>query len=279
MSSEVIKKRIAIFGSTGSIGTQALEVIAANPDKFSAEVLTAHNNDELLIQQALKFNPNVVVIGDDTRYAKVKQALASTGVKIFAGEKSLEEVAAMDCYDLMLAAIVGYAGLRPTLRAIGNGKAIALANKETLVVAGDIIMRKAVENKVPVIPVDSEHSAIFQCLVGETRNKIEKIILTASGGPFLGRKPNYLVNVKREHALQHPNWKMGAKISVDSATLMNKGLEMIEAKFLFNLHPDQIQVVVHPQSIIHSMVQFEDGSIKAQMGLPDMKLPIQYALA
>jgi 1-deoxy-D-xylulose-5-phosphate reductoisomerase len=279
MSSETVKKRIAIFGSTGSIGTQALDVIAANPDKFSAEVLTAHNNDELLVQQALKFNPNIVVIGDENRYSKVKQALASTDVKVFAGEKALEEVAAMDVYDLMLAAIVGYAGLRPTLKAISNGKAIALANKETLVVAGDIIMRKAVENKVPIIPVDSEHSAIFQCLVGETRNKIEKIILTASGGPFLGRKPNYLVNVKREHALQHPNWTMGAKITIDSATLMNKGLEMIEAKWLFNMKPEQIQVVVHAQSIIHSMVQFEDGSIKAQMGLPDMKLPIQYALA
>jgi 1-deoxy-D-xylulose-5-phosphate reductoisomerase len=272
-------KRIAIFGSTGSIGTQALDVIAAHPDKFSAEVLTAHSNEELLIQQALVFNPNVVVIVDEKKYAKVKEALASTDIKVFTGEKSLEEVAVMDCYDLMLAAIVGYAGLRPTLKAISSGKTIALANKETLVVAGDIIMRKAVENRVPVIPVDSEHSAIFQCLVGETRNKIEKIILTASGGPFLGRKPNYLVNVKREHALQHPNWRMGAKISIDSATLMNKGLEMIEARWLFNLRPDQIQVVVHPQSIIHSMVQFEDSSIKAQMGLPDMKLPIQYALA
>ena len=272
-------KRIAIFGSTGSVGTQALEVIAANPSLFSAEILTAHNNDELLVQQALKFNPNIVVIGDEKKYNKVKEALSSTDIKVFAGEKALEETAAMDCYDLMLAAIVGYAGLRPTLKAINSGKAIALANKETLVVAGDIIMRKAVENKVPVIPVDSEHSAIFQCLIGETRNKIEKIILTASGGPFIGRKPNYLVNVKREHALQHPNWTMGAKITIDSATLMNKGLEMIEAKWLFNLKPEQIQVVVHQQSIIHSMVQFEDGSIKAQMGLPDMKLPIQYALS
>ncbi|MBN8673330.1 MAG: 1-deoxy-D-xylulose-5-phosphate reductoisomerase [Chitinophagales bacterium] len=272
-------KRIAIFGSTGSIGTQALDVIAANPDKFSAEVLTAHHNDELLIQQALQFNPNMVVIGDEKKYAAVKQALATTTIKVFAGEKALEEVAAMDCYDLMLAGIVGYAGLKPTLKAIENGKAIALANKETLVVAGDIVMKKAVEHRVPVIPVDSEHSAIFQCLVGETRNRIEKVILTASGGPFLGRKPNYLVNVKREHALQHPNWSMGAKITIDSATLMNKGLEMIEAKWLFNLKPEQIQVVVHPQSIIHSMVQFEDGSIKAQMGLPDMKLPIQYAMA
>ncbi len=278
MSSTKNIKRIAIFGSTGSIGTQALEVIESNPDKFSAEVLTAHNNEELLIEQALHFNPNVVVIGDEKKYPKVKEALASTDVKVFAGEKALEEVAAMDCYDLMLAAIVGYAGLRPTLKAIENGKAIALANKETLVVAGDIIMRKAVENRVPIIPVDSEHSAIFQCLVGETRNRIEKIILTASGGPFIGRKPNYLVNVKREHALNHPNWSMGAKITIDSATLMNKGLEMIEAKWLFNLRPEQVQVVIHPQSIIHSMVQFEDGSIKAQMGLPDMKLPIQYAL-
>jgi 1-deoxy-D-xylulose-5-phosphate reductoisomerase len=272
-------KRIAIFGSTGSIGTQALDVIATNPDKFSVEVLTAHHNDELLVQQALHFNPNIVVIGDERKYNKVKDALASTDIKVFSGEKALEEVAAMDCYDLMLAAIVGYAGLKPTLQAISNGKAIALANKETLVVAGDIVMRKAVEHRVPVIPVDSEHSAIFQCLVGETRNKIEKVILTASGGPFLGRKPNYLVNVKREHALQHPNWTMGAKITIDSATLMNKGLEMIEAKWLFNLRPEQIQVIVHPQSVIHSMVQFEDGSIKAQMGLPDMKLPIQYAMA
>ena len=279
MNNETTIKRIALFGSTGSIGTQALEVIEANPDKFSAEILTAQNNDELLIQQALKFNPNMVVIGDEKKYLKVKEALASTGVKVFAGEKSLEEVAGMDCYDLMLAAIVGFAGLKPTIKAIRNKKTIALANKETLVVAGDIVMQLAVENRAPIIPVDSEHSAIFQCLVGETRNRVEKVILTASGGPFLGRKPNYLVNVKREHALQHPNWTMGAKISIDSATLMNKGLEMIEAKYLFNLKPEQIQVVVHQQSIIHSMVQFEDGSIKAQMGLPDMKLPIQYALA
>ena len=199
-------KRIALFGSTGSIGTQALNVIAANPDKFSAEVLTAQTNDELLIQQALQFNPNIVVIGDESKYQKVKDALASTDVKVFCGEKALEEVAAMDCYDLMLAAIVGFAGLKPTLKAIENSKTIALANKETLVVAGDIIMQRAMENRAPVIPVDSEHSAIFQCLVGETRNRIEKIILTASGGPFLGRKPNFLVNVKREHALQHPNW-------------------------------------------------------------------------
>lgn len=273
-----IQKRIAIFGSTGSIGTQALEVIADNTDKFSVEILTAHTNDELLIKQALQFEPNMVVIGDEKKYQKVKDALAKTNVKVFAGEDALDEVAAMDCYDVMLAAIVGFAGLKPTLKAIENGKTIALANKETLVVAGDIVMRKAAENKAPVIPVDSEHSAIFQCLVGESRNPIEKIVLTASGGPFLGKKPNFLVNVKRDHALQHPNWSMGAKITIDSATLMNKGLEMIEARWLFNLKPEQVQVVIHPQSIIHSMVQFEDGSIKAQMGLPDMKLPIQYAL-
>ena len=273
------KKRIALFGSTGSIGTQALNVIAANSHLFSAEILTAQGNDELLIKQALEFNPNIVVIGDERKYAKVKEALAHTHVKVFTGEKALEEVASMDCYDMMLAAIVGFAGLKPTLKAIDNGKMIALANKETLVVAGDIVMARAVEKRVPVIPVDSEHSAIFQCMVGETRNRIEKIILTASGGPFLGKKPNFLVNVKRDHALQHPNWAMGAKITIDSATLMNKGLEMIEAKWLFNLRPEQVQVVVHPQSIIHSMVMFEDGSIKSQMGLPDMKLPIQYALS
>ena len=272
-------KRIALFGSTGSIGTQALDVIAAHPSLFSVEILTAQTNHELLIAQALRFSPNMVVIGDEKKYPLVKEALRSTSVKVFAGEKSLEEVAGLDSYDLMLAAIVGYAGLKPTLCALRQGKTVALANKETLVVAGDIVMKTALEHRAPIIPVDSEHSAIFQCLVGETRNKIEKIILTASGGPFLGRKTNYLVNVKREHALQHPNWSMGAKITIDSATLMNKGLEMIEAKWLFNLRAQQIQVVVHPQSIIHSMVQFEDGSIKAQMGLPDMKLPIQYALA
>jgi 1-deoxy-D-xylulose-5-phosphate reductoisomerase len=240
-------KRIAIFGSTGSIGKQALEVIAANTDKFSVEILTANSNEEVLIEQALQYQPNIVVIAEELKYKTVKEALAKTHIKVFAGEKALEEVAAMDCYDL--------------------------------VVAGDLVMQKAIEKRVPVIPVDSEHSAIFQCLIGEGRNPIEKIILTASGGPFLGRKPNYLMNVRREHALQHPNWSMGAKISIDSATLMNKGLEMIEAKWLFNLTPEQIQIVVHPQSIVHSMVQFEDGSIKAQMGVPDMKLPIQYALA
>ncbi|MGZ5222513.1 MAG: 1-deoxy-D-xylulose-5-phosphate reductoisomerase [Chitinophagaceae bacterium] len=272
------KKRIAIFGSTGSIGTQALEVIRSHQDIFEVEILTAQGNEERLITQALEFRPNAVVIGEETKYEKVKSALSQTDIKVFCGEDALEEVADFDTYDVMLAAIVGFAGLKPTLKAVRKGKIVALANKETLVVAGDIVMQTALENRAPIVPVDSEHSALFQCLLGESRNPIEKVILTASGGPFLGRKPNFLVNVKRDHALQHPNWNMGAKISVDSATLMNKGLEMIEAKWLFNLKPKQVEVVIHPQSIIHSMVQFEDGSIKAQMGLPDMKLPIQYAL-
>jgi 1-deoxy-D-xylulose-5-phosphate reductoisomerase len=272
------KKRIAIFGSTGSIGTQALDVVRLHSEVFEVEILTAQTNDELLVKQALEFLPNAVVIGDETKYSKVKEALSSTDIKVFTGDKALEEVADFNTYDVMLAGIVGFAGLIPTLKAVGKGKIVALANKETLVVAGDIVMKTALENRAPIIPVDSEHSAIFQCLVGEARNPIEKIILTASGGPFLGKKPNFLVNVKRDHALQHPNWSMGAKISIDSATLMNKGLEMIEAKWLFNLRPDQIEIVIHQQSIIHSMVQFEDGSVKAQMGLPDMKLPIQYAL-
>lgn len=273
------KKKIAIFGSTGSIGVQALQVIEAHPDLFEVEILTAQTNDKLLVEQALKFLPNAVVIGDERKYIAVKEALEANDIKVFGGESALEEVADFDTYDMMLAGIVGFAGLKPSLKALEKGKPIALANKETLVVAGDIVMQLAVEKRVPIIPVDSEHSAIFQCLVGETRNKIDKIILTASGGPFLGKKPNFLVNVKRDHALQHPNWKMGAKISVDSATLMNKGLEMIEAKWLFNLLPSQIEVIIHPQSIVHSLVQFEDGSVKAQLGLPDMKLPIQYALA
>lgn len=272
------KKRIAIFGSTGSIGRQALEVIENNADKFEVEILTAQTNDALLVEQALKFNPNAVVIGDEKKYNVVNTALSSKNIKVFTGEKALEDVAGFDSYDMMLAAIVGFAGLKPTLKAIASGKAIALANKETLVVAGDIVMRNALEKRVPIIPVDSEHSAIFQCLLGESRNPIEKVILTASGGPFLGKKPNFLVNVKKDHALQHPNWSMGAKITIDSATLMNKGLEMIEAKWLFNLEPSQVHVLVHPQSIVHSFVQFNDGSVKAQMGLPDMKLPIQYAL-
>lgn len=273
------KKRIAIFGSTGSIGQQALNVIETSPDLFSVEVLTASNNHELLIQQALKYNPNIVVIANEAKFSLVQNALMNTHIKVFAGEQAVIDVAGLDVYDFMIAAIVGFAGLKPTLKALEAGKPIGLANKETLVVAGDLVMRMAYEKRIPIIPIDSEHSAIFQCLVGEGNNKIDRVILTASGGPFLGRKPNYLVNVKREHAIQHPNWSMGAKISVDSATLMNKGLEMIEARWLFNLRPQQIHVIVHPQSIIHSMVEFEDGSIKAQMGLPDMRVPIQYALS
>lgn len=274
-----MKKRIAIYGSTGSIGTQALEVIENNPELFSLEVLTAHSNAKLLIEQAIRFQPNIVIISDEAKYAEVNEALASKDIKVFAGEKSLIEIAGSDTYDILLAAIVGYAGLSSTLAAIEQGKTIALANKETLVVAGDIVTRLVAEKNARIVPVDSEHSAIFQCLVGEQNNLVEKIILTASGGPFLGKKPNFLINVKKDHALQHPNWTMGAKITIDSASLMNKGLEMIEAKWLFGLQNEQIDVLIHSQSIIHSMVQFEDGSVKAQMGLPDMKLPIQYALA
>ncbi len=272
------KRKIAIFGSTGSIGIQALDVIAAHPDRFSVEVLTAQNNADLLIEQALKFKPNAVVIGNEEKYKQVKDVLFDKGIKVFAGAKSMVEVAAWNSIDMMLAAIMGFAGLAPTMAAIEQGTAIALANKETLVCAGDIVMAAAARRNVPIIPVDSEHSAIFQCLLGEPLSKLEKVILTASGGPFLGKKPNFLINVKKDHALQHPNWSMGAKITIDSATLMNKGLEMIEAKWLFGLKPEDIEVVIHPQSIIHSMVQFVDGSLKAQMGLPDMKLPIQYAL-
>lgn len=272
-------KRLAILGSTGSIGTQALDVVAANPGLFEVEVLSAHRNSALLIEQARKFKPNAVVITDETKYKEVKDALLMLPIKVFAGQKSLNEVVQWNTIDTVLGAIVGFAGLHSILSAIDAGKRVALANKETLVVAGELVMKRAAEKQVALLPVDSEHSAIFQCLVGEDINKVEKVILTASGGPFLGRKPNYLVNVKASHALQHPNWSMGAKISIDSATLMNKGLEMIEAKWLFGLQNEQIDVIIHPQSIIHSMVQFTDGSIKSQMGLPDMKLPIQYALA
>jgi 1-deoxy-D-xylulose-5-phosphate reductoisomerase len=275
----VRQKNIGVFGSTGSIGTQTLDVIRSHPSLFKATVLTAYSNVKLLIEQALEFKPLAVVITDKLLYPELNEGLAGTDIQVFAGEEALEEVAALACFELMMAGIVGFAGLKPTLMAIQTGKSIALANKETLVVAGDVVMKLAQEKKVSIIPVDSEHSAIFQCLVGEEFNPIEKIILTASGGPFFGKKPNYLVNVKREHAIAHPNWSMGAKISVDSATLMNKGLEMIEAKWLFGLQPSQIEVVIHPQSFIHSMVQFNDGSIKGQMGLPDMKLPIQYAMA
>lgn len=272
-------KRLAILGSTGSIGTQALDVVAANPSLFEIEVLSAHSNATLLIEQAKRFKPNAVVVTDESKYKEVKDALMMLPIKVFGGAKALSEVVQWDSVDTVLGAVLGFAGLHSILAAIDAGKRIALANKETLVVAGELVMRRAAEKRVPIIPVDSEHSAIFQCLVGEDLNKVEKVILTASGGPFLGRKPNYLVNVKASHALQHPNWVMGAKITIDSATLMNKGLEIIEAKWLFGLKDDQIDVIIHPQSVIHSMVQFTDGSVKAQMGLPDMKLPIQYAIA
>ncbi len=272
------KKHIAILGSTGSIGTQALDVIKSNSDKFAVEVLTAMNSCDLLIEQAREFQPNVVVIGNENLYDQVFEALDPLDIKVYAGVSALSNVVQMDSIDIVLTALVGYAGLKPTISAIESGKNIALANKETLVVAGELITRLASEKGVNIYPVDSEHSAIFQCLVGEFHNPIEKIILTASGGPFRGRSKEELIAVKKEQALKHPNWDMGAKITIDSASLMNKGLEVIEAKWLFNLKMDQIEVVVHPQSIIHSMVQFEDGSIKAQMGLPDMKLPIQFAL-
>ena len=272
------KKHIAILGSTGSIGTQALEVIANQKELFEIEVLTAHSNCELLITQAKKFKPNVVVITDQSKYKKVNNALFDLGIKVYAGKEALAEVVEMEDIDLVLTALVGYAGLKPTIRAIKAGKNIALANKETLVVAGCLISLLCKEYGVSIYPVDSEHSALFQCLVGEENNAIEKIYLTASGGPFRGWKKQELSTVKKEQALKHPNWDMGAKITIDSATLMNKGLEVIEAKWLFDLKAEQIEVVVHPQSIIHSAVQFEDGSIKAQLGLPDMKLPIQYAL-
>ncbi|MBK5286202.1 MAG: 1-deoxy-D-xylulose-5-phosphate reductoisomerase [Bacteroidia bacterium] len=274
-----MKKGIAILGSTGSIGKQALEVVASQPEHFSIEALSSNNNAELLIEQAKKFNPNAVVIADEKKYAEVKAALEPVGIKVFAGADSLSQIVSLESIDVVLTALVGFAGLKPTLEAIAAGKDIALANKETLVVAGELVTKLAKEKRVLILPVDSEHSAIFQCLVGETGNKIEKIYLTASGGPFRGRDKNFLRTVTKEQALKHPNWSMGDKITIDSATLMNKGLEMIEAKWLFGLSPLQIDVIIHPQSIIHSIVQFEDGSMKAQMGLPDMKLPIQYALA
>lgn len=272
------KKGIAILGSTGSIGTQALEVIEAYPDYFDLQVITAGKNADLLIEQALKYKPNTVVITEESLYDKVKTALIDEDVHVYAGSESLCQVVESNEVHTVLTALVGYAGLKPTLRAIEAKKTIALANKETLVVAGELVTRLAKENGVNIYPVDSEHSAIFQCLVGEFQNKIEKIYLTASGGPFRGWTLEQLKDVKKEQALKHPNWTMGAKITIDSASLMNKGLEVIEAKWLFNLTPDEIDVIVHPQSIIHSLVQFEDGSMKAQMGLPDMKLPIQFAL-
>ncbi len=274
-----MKKRIAILGSTGSIGTQALEVINQHPENFELEVITAHSNANLLIEQAIKFKPNAVVIANDKFYNKVFNALNTYDIKVFSGNESISQIIEMDSIDLVLIALVGYAGLKPTLKAIEKGKQIALANKESLVVAGKLITESAKKNEVNIIPVDSEHSAIFQCLAGESFNPIEKIYLTASGGPFRGKENKFLKNVKKEQALKHPNWKMGNKITIDSASLMNKGLEVIEAHWLFDLKPEQIQVIIHPQSIIHSIVQFCDGSMKAQMGLPDMKLPIQYALS
>ena len=272
------KKHIAILGSTGSIGCQALEVIAAHPDAFCVEVLTAQRNAALLIKQARKFNPNAVVIADESCYEEVKSALIPLDIKVFAGQDALASIVEMESIDLVLTALVGYSGLRPTIKAIESGKNIALANKETLVVAGSLITHLASQKGVNIYPVDSEHSAIFQCITGEFHNPIEKIILTASGGPFRGMKKDALAQVTTKQALLHPNWNMGAKITIDSASMMNKGLEVIEAKWLFGLKPQQVDVVVHPQSIIHSLVQFEDGSIKAQMGLPDMRLPIQFAL-
>ena len=279
MKENVKKKKIAILGSTGSIGTQALEVVRQNPDKFEIEVLTAYSNADLLLKQALEFQPNTVVIVDESKYDFLSNELWKEDIKTYAGESSLEDVVQMEDVDLVLTALVGYSGLKPTIAAIEAGKPIALANKETLVVAGELITQLADKKGVPIYPVDSEHSAIFQSLAGEFHNKIEKIYLTASGGPFRGWSAEKLATVTKAQALKHPNWEMGAKITIDSATLMNKGLEVIEAKWLFGLKNEQIDVIVHPQSIIHSIVQFEDGSMKAQMGLPDMKLPIQYAMA
>jgi 1-deoxy-D-xylulose-5-phosphate reductoisomerase len=274
-----LKKHIAILGSTGSIGTQALDVIKKHPDLFVAEVLTAQSNADLLIRQAIEFLPNAVVIGDEESYSVVKDALNTYPIKVFAGLTSIIQIVEMETIDLVLNALVGYAGLKPTLNTIRSGKHLALANKESLVIAGDLVMQEARQNRVMVLPVDSEHSAIFQCIIGEQKSSIEKIILTASGGPFLGKEKNHLRDVTKEEALKHPNWKMGDKITIDSASMMNKGLEVIEARWLFDIPPERIEVVIHPQSVIHSLVQFIDGSIKAQMGLPDMRLPILYALS
>jgi len=273
------QRNIAILGSTGSIGTQALDVVRKNPELFAIEILTAQYNDELLVAQAIEFKPNAVVIVDESKYKKVFDALNPLDIKVYTGASALNSVVQMESIDMVLTALVGYAGLIPTIKAIEAGKHIALANKETLVVAGQLITDLCRQYKVDLLPVDSEHSAIFQCLAGEWHNPIEKLILTASGGPFRGKLRSDLMNVGPKEALKHPNWSMGSKITIDSASLMNKGLEVIEAKWLFDVTIDQIEVVVHPQSIIHSLVQFTDGSIKAQMGLPDMKLPIQYALA
>lgn len=273
-----LKRKIAILGSTGSIGTQALEVIQANHDAFEVEILTAGSNIELLAEQAIRFNPNAVVIGASEKTAALKSLLSNYPIKVYGGEASIAQVVNSEDIDIVLTAMVGFAGLRPTIEAIKSKKTIALANKETMVVAGKIINELARQNQVAILPVDSEHSAIFQCMAGEWGNPIEKIYLTASGGPFRGKNLDFLKDVNPQQALKHPNWSMGAKITIDSASMINKGLEMIEAQWLFDLKPSQIDVIVHPQSIIHSIVQFTDGSMKAQMGLPDMKLPIQYAL-
>ena len=273
-----MKKRIAILGSTGSIGKQTLEVVKQHPDNFEVEVLTALNSSDELISQAKEFLPDAVVIGNEEKYEAVKEALADEPVKVYAGNKAIDQIVQGSNIDIVLTAMVGFSGLTPTINAVKAGKTIALANKETIVVAGEIVTELAHKHKVSILPVDSEHSAIFQCLVGEFRNPVEKIYLTASGGPFRGKSLDHMMNVTREEALNHPNWSMGNKITIDSASMMNKGLEAIEAKWLFGLKPEQIDIIVHPQSIIHSIVQFEDGSMKAQMGLPDMRLPIQYAL-
>lgn len=273
-----MKRKLAILGSTGSIGTQALEVVREHPDKFEIYAITANNNIDLLISQAREFQPEVVVIANESHYERLKEALSDLPIKVWAGSKSIDQVVQSEPIDMVLTAMVGYSGLAPTISAIKARKAIALANKETLVVAGELITSLALENKTPILPVDSEHSAIFQCLVGE-QSPIEKILLTASGGPFRKLSKDELAKVTKTQALKHPNWDMGAKVTIDSASLMNKGFEMIEAKWLFDLSPDQVQVVVHPQSIIHSMVQFEDSSVMAQLGMPDMRLPIQYAFS
>lgn len=271
-------KKIAILGSTGSIGTQTLQVIGANPGRFAVEVLTANNNARLLVEQALKFRPDSVVIANESKYSEVKEALLHEDIKVYAGADAIAQVVTLANVDLVVTAMVGYSGLIPTIEAIKAGKNIALANKETLVVAGEYITRLVEKHKVAILPVDSEHSAIFQCLAGERQSRVEKLILTASGGPFRGKDYEFLKTVTPEMALKHPNWTMGAKVTVDSASLMNKGFEMMEARWLFGVQPRQIEAVVHPQSIVHSMVQFSDGCIKAQLGVPDMRLPIQYAL-
>ena len=274
-----MKRHLAILGSTGSIGTQALEVVDEHPDLFEVYALTANNQVDLLIEQARKYMPEVVVIANETKYPELKEALEDLPIKVWAGSEAIAQVVQMEPIDMVLTAMVGYAGLRPTIEAIKKGKAIALANKETLVVAGELIMGLAEEYRVPILPVDSEHSAIFQCLTGAGDNPVEKILLTASGGPFRSKSLEELAHVTKAQALKHPNWTMGAKITIDSASMMNKGFEMIEAKWLFGMTPDQIQIVVHPQSVIHSMVQFEDGAVIAQLGIPDMKLPIAYAFS